>query len=208
MPSNSSATGGYLAPAPNPAPLEGQALLRFFQQIIVGVTALPGNMVRPFWQEEPPDIPDAGTAWAAFKITKRPSDDFPYVGISKVPAGNVAYQMQRHEELDILTTFYDLGSTGINNTGGQADYNAALLRDGLLVPQNREQLFLNGMGLINTGDLVTVPVIVKKRWQYRVDLEWRVRRQINRTYNVLTIVSASGDIYYDTGLPAQPFTAT
>jgi len=26
-------------------PLEGQALLRFFQQIIVGITALPGNMV-------------------------------------------------------------------------------------------------------------------------------------------------------------------
>lgn len=208
MPLNSSASGGYLSPAANPAPLEGQALLRFFQQIIVGITALPGNMVRPYWQEEPPDIPDAGTAWAAFKITKRPSDEYPFVGMSNVPLGGVAYQMQRHEELDILTTFYDMGSTGLNNSGGQADYNVSLLRDGLLVPQNREPLFLAGMGLVKTGDEVPVPVIVKKRWQYRVDLEWVVRRQINRVYNVTTIVSAQGDIYYDTGLPAQPFNAT
>jgi hypothetical protein len=208
MPSNTSSSGGYLSPAPSPAPLEGQALLRFMQQIIVGITGLPGNMVRPYWQEEGPDIPDAGEAWAAFKITKRPSDEYPYVGLPNIPAGSLAYQMQRHEELNILTTFYDLGSTGLNNTGGLADYYVSLFRDGLLIPQNREQLFLSGMGLVKTGDEVTVPVIFKKRWQYRVDLEWVVRRQINRTYNVQTIVSASGDINYDTGLPPQPFNAT
>jgi hypothetical protein len=206
---NTSATGGYLKPALNPAPLEGQALLRFFQQIMVGITSLPGDMVRPYWQSEPPDIPDAGEAWAAFRIVKRPSDEYPYVDFPRSPSSQqLAYTMQRHEELDIETTFYDLGSTGKNNSGGQADYNAALLRDGLLVPQNREVLFLNSMGLVKTGDLITAPVLFKKRWQYRVDLSWTIRREIIRVYPVLTIVSASGDINYDTGLPAQPFTAT
>jgi hypothetical protein len=206
---NTSATGGYLSPAVNPAPLEGQALLRFFQQMIAGITSLPGNMVRPYWQQEPPDVPDAGEAWCAFKITKRPSDEYPYVALPNRPvSAQLAYTMQRHEELNIETTFYDLGSTGLNNTGGQADYNAALLRDGLLVPQNREPLFLASMGLVKTGDLVTVPVVFKKRWQYRVDLEWIVRREIVRVYPVLTIVAATGDVYCDNGLPAQPFNAT
>lgn len=204
--SNTSSSGGYLAPAVNPAPLEGQALLRFFQQIIVGITGLPGNMVRPYWQQEPPSIPDAGDAWIAFKITRRPSDEFPFVGTYTYDATQ-SYYLQRHEQLDILATFYDIGSTGLNNSGGTADYYAALLRDGLLIPQNREPLFLVGMGLVKTGDLVTVPELFKSRWQYRVDLEFSVRRQIDRIYPVQTIVSATGDIYTDTGLPPQPFHA-
>jgi hypothetical protein len=183
-------------------------LLRFIQAIIVGISGLPGNMVRPTWQEEPPDIPDGGVAWCSFRITKRPSDEYPFVGrYTFLGEAGIDY-LQRHEELDILTTFYDMGSTGLNNTGGTADNFAAIFRDGLLIPQNREPLFLAGMGLVKTGDLVTVPVLFKKRWQYRVDLEWTVRRQIDRTYPVLTIVSANGDINYDTGLPAQPFSAT
>lgn len=204
---NTSATGGFLLPAANPAPLEGQALLRFFQVILVGITGLPGNMVRPYWQEEPPDVPDAGVAWAAFKITRRPSDEYPFVGrlgyLGEIGSDN----LQRHEELDIFTTFYDTGSTGLDNTGGLADYYVALLRDGLAIPQNREPLFLTGMGLTKVGVLVTVPVIFKKRWQYRVDFEFSVRRQIDRTYPVQTIVSATGTINYDTGLPPQSFKA-
>src|ERR1019366_4117838 len=127
---NNSSTGGYLAPAANPAPLEGQALLRFFQGIIVGITAVPGNMVRPYWQTEMPDIPDAGVAWCAFRITKRPSDEYPFVGRYNYLAEAGVDHLQRHETLEILTTFYDLGSTGKDNSGGQADCNAALLRDG------------------------------------------------------------------------------
>lgn len=208
MAPNSSATGGYLLPTPPPAPLEGQALLRFFQQVIVGITGLPGPSVTPYWQSEPPNAPVAGSAWCAFKITKRPSDEYPYVGFYPNAGLGEGYRMQRHETLEILTTFYDLGSTGKENSGGQADYNCAILRDGLLIPQNREPLVAAGMGLVKTGDAITVPVIFKERWQYRVDLEWVVRRQIDRTYNVLTIVSATGDINYDTGLPAQPFNVT
>jgi hypothetical protein len=202
---NTSATGSYLSPAANPAPLEGQALLRFFQPIIAGITGLPGNMVRPYWQGEPPAIPEEGDAWAAFRINQRPSDTFPFVGRLPYGADNGNDHLQRHELLDFFVEFYDLGSTGLNNTGGLADNYAALLRDGLAIPQNREPLFLAGMGLIKVGALVTAPVVFKLRWQYRVDFEFTVSRQIDRSYQVLTIESAAGDVYTDGGLPPQPF---
>lgn len=208
MPNNSS-TGGYLQPGPTPAPLEGQALLRFFQQIIVGITGLDGTLVRPYWQAEPPNIPEEGDAWASFRITRRPADEFPFIGrlpYQSVDDGND--HLQRHEQLEILTSFYDLGSTGENNSGGLADAYAALFRDGLAVPQNREPLFLAGMGIATIGSEVTVPVLFKRRWKYQVDFDWSVRRQIDRVYPVNTIVSASGNIYTDGGYPPQSFSAT
>lgn len=204
---NTSATGGFLQPGPVPAPLEGRALLRFFQQIIVGITGLNGTLVRPFFQTEPPDVPDAGDAWAAFKITRRPADEFAFVGRLPYGVEDGNDHLQRHEELLILTTFYDTGSTGVSDNDQLADYYCALLRDGLSIAQNREPLFLAGMGLAKVGEPVTVPAILKQRWQYRVDFEFSVRRQIDRVYPVETITSAQGTIYYDNGLPPQPFKA-
>jgi hypothetical protein len=202
---NNSSTGGYLAPLPAPAPLQGQALLRFFQQIIVGITGLSGNLVRPYWQTEPPDVPDEGEAWAAFRIARRPSDTFPFIGRLPYQPDDGNDHLQRHEELHVLVAFYDTGSTGLDNSGGLADTYASLLRDGLSVPQNREPLFLAGMGLKTVGEEVQVPVIFKKRWQNRVDFDFVVNRQVDRTYPVNTLVAADGIIYYDNGLPPQPF---
>ena len=196
---NTSSTGGYLTPASTPAPLEGQALLRFFQQIIVGVSGLPGDMVRPYWQTEPPNVPEQGEAWCAFKIARRPSDEYPFVGRLPYLPEDQGDHLQRHEELNVATTFYDTGSNG------QADYFAALFRDGMAVPQNREPLFLAGMGLTKIGDALSVPELLKKRWQYRVDFEFSVNRQIDRYYPVNTIIAAEGTIYYDNGLPPQPW---
>jgi hypothetical protein len=193
--SNTSATGGYLLPAPSPAPLEGQALLDFVQAWVVGITNLPGDLVRPYWQSEPPNVPTAGTAWCAFRVTTRPSDEYPFVGFQ---SGSDTYEMQRHETLDVLASFYDLGS------GGLADQLAAQLRDGAMVAQNREPLTAAGMGLTRTGTPTAVPVLLKQRWQYRVDLEVVLRREIQRSYPVETLESVAGDLYTDTGLPPEP----
>lgn len=195
-----SSTGGYLTPLPPPAPtpLEGQALLDFIQGWIVGITGLDGTLVRPYWQSEPPNVPQAGTAWCAFRVSTRPADEFPYVGFDK---STDVFQLQRHETLNALASFYDLGS------GGQADYYAALLRDGSAVAQNREPLTAAGFGLTRVGSPLAVPVVFKMRWQYRVDLEVVFRREIVRLYAVETIVSAAGNIYTDGGLPPQPFRA-
>lgn len=188
---NNSSTGGYLQPnpAPAPQPLEGQALQDFIQEIVVGITGLDGTMVRPRYQSEPAVIPDAGTAWCAIGVGSRKSDTFPYVAHqSGATLDDGDDYMQRQEQLEIIASFYDLGVNGL------ADQYASLLRDGLLIAQNLEVLQANGWGLGYTGDLSPVPVVINTRWQYRVDLVFNLRRQIDRTYPILNIKSAQGTI--------------
>jgi hypothetical protein len=185
-----SSTGGYLSPAITPAPLEGDSLNTFVQPVIVGITGLPGPMVRPAFQIEPPDAPDAGQAWAAFRYQNRDTDTFPYVGHN----ADGSDTLRRHEIINILVSFYDLGTSGL------ADHYAALLRDGLGIPQNVEALKAAGMGLVGCGGMTTVPVILKQRWMYRVDLPFSIRREIVRVYPVLNLLTATATVTTDSGV--------
>lgn len=181
---NTSATGGPLLPNPSPAPapLEGKALLTFLQNFVVGITGMPGAMVRPRWQSEPPNIPQDGNAWAAIGIMRRPSDDWPFIGhVTNTANPQGADQLQRHESLYLLASFYDDGVSGM------ADFYASLLRDGLAIDQNREILQTNGMGLIDCEEMLSVPSLIKVRWLYRVDLPFGIRRAIVREYPVLNV---------------------
>lgn len=196
---NTSATGGYLQPT-GTAPLEGQALLDFLQAWVVGITTLDGKMVRPRWQPEPPNIPSAGMAWAAIGVGgERKSDTYP--AILHDSAGDGSDTLQRNEELSLKCSFYDLGS------GGLADSYAARLRDGAAIAQNRESLFTAGFALVSAGEPLAVPSLLRERWLYRVDLDVMLRRQINRTYPVLNILTAGGTEQSDTGLTV-PFQTT
>lgn len=187
---NDSSTGGILQPLPDTPPLEGQALLDFIQQYFSAVGGMAGNLMLQRWQPEPPNIPAGANCWASLGIAGRTADTYPAVVHN--PDGSDT--MQRHEIMDILVSFYDLGS------GAAADGFAALLRDGLLVAQNNEVLFLASMGLVAVGDLIAVPSLVKERWLYRVDLSVQIRRLIERTYGVLNIESLVGELETDTGL--------
>lgn len=192
MPANTSATGGYLVPSPLTPPIEGDVLYDFVHDLIAGVTGLDGTLVRPRYQAEPPNIPDADVAWCAFGIMTRDADTFP--AVKRDPSGDGSDVLQRQEELSVLASFYDLGSSG------QADFYATLLRDGLAIAQNREVMQGAGWGLGYTGDLTPVPSLLKERWLYRVDLSMRLRRQIDRTYPVLNLESAGGTIITESGL--------
>lgn len=176
--SNNSSTGGFISPAASPAPLEDQELNRFLQQIVVGITGLTDTSVRPRWQPEPPNLPDQSTNWAAIGVTNTTPDTF---GVElHNPTGNGDDQFQRHEIITILTSFY----------GPNANYYCALLRDGLQIAQNREILQVNGMGLVETGSITTVPSLVKDRWLYRIDMPMIIKRGIFRSYPVLNILSS------------------
>lgn len=197
---NDSTTGGYLQSAAAPTPLEGKDLLIFLQTWMVGITGLPGNMVRPRWQPESPDIPQAGNVWAALGVTSRPSDVYPFIGHDSLADGGIGRdKLERQEELVILTSFYDTGVTGL------ADFYAALFRDGTAIAQNREPLELAGMAFVRAGELTTLPSLIKQRWLYQVDLEIVVRRQIDRTYPVRNLVAAQGKVLNDLGAPAAPW---
>jgi len=173
---NDSSTGGYLLP--NSSPLVGDPLTDFFSALVVGITNLAGAMVRPRWQPEAPDIPAFGVDWCGIGIT----DQDPDVYIAEIhhPDGNGYTETRRHEILTILASFY----------GPNANANAGQFSDGLQVAQNREIFNLNSMGLVRSGTVKAVPTLMKERWLYRFDIEFMVKRQIVRTYNVLNILSA------------------
>lgn len=182
---NDSSSGGYLAPGASPAPLEDAALVAFLQGIFVGITALSGDLVRPRWQQTPPNQHAIGTNWMAFGIMNRKADTFAYeMHAPALNGGNGNDYLTRNEELEILCSFY----------GTSADTSAALVRDGLQVGQNREAMLLAGMGLIECGDIISVPDIVNSQWVYRVDMPVRLRRAIVRTYPILHLLSAPGSV--------------
>jgi hypothetical protein len=175
----------YLAPSVSPAPLEGQALQRFLAGWFAGVSGLAGNLVRPRWQPEPANIPGEAVSWCAVGIMNRRAQTYPW---NAYDGDAEAYQFQNHEDLEILSSWYGLG------IDSQADYYAARMRDGSIIPQNRDVLMQNGFGLVSAGECLSVPSLMKTRWLYRVDLPFVLRREIVRVYQVDTLASASGTI--------------
>lgn len=179
---NTSATGGTLSPTPTPAPLEGEALQDFFHDWFAGITSLPANMVRPRWQVEPTNLPQNNVTWMAFGTPRLESDTF--ASEQHYPEGDGYNQIRRHQVLSILVSVY----------GPEADSVVGLLREGVQVSQNREVLTLNSMGLVETGDTITVPELVKDKWYYRVDMTVKVRRQIVRNYAVNSLTSSQSEL--------------
>lgn len=196
---NTSATGGYLAPAASPAPAEGVALWDFVHDIIAGVTGMDATLVRPAWQPEPPNLPDYGTTWCAFRIGRRVADFNAFIEHDGDDPGSD--ELQRHENLEVQTMFY-------SSTPDDADEMAAVLREGLQIPQNLAALQLAQWGLIETGDTNPAPTLTKDRWLYRIDMPIRFRRLITRVYPVLNLLSARATLYTDTPALVVPMVIT
>lgn len=178
---NDSSTGGFLAPT-STFGLEGQALIRQLQQLVAGITGLPGSSVLQRWQPEPATYPPLGTDWAAVGRGERTGDTFPYLRHSSTQNQEQGADiLHRTEVLEVRCSFY----------GPNADQHAEDLKDGLFIAQNLEQLQLLGMGLVDAGPLLTVPIKLQGKWQYQVDITFRLRRAQVRTYPVLNLVGAS-----------------
>lgn len=175
---NTSATGGYLSPTVVSPPAEDADLDAVFQPLVSGVTGIDGTLVRPRWQTNTPKQPESSVNWCAMGVTIIRPDAGPY--IEHIGAGNGQDNMQRHEEINVACTFY----------GPLAGANAALLRDGLSIPQNTDLLRLQGIGLIDCDEVRAVPELVNQQWIRRFDVAARFRRQVKRSYPVLNILSA------------------
>jgi hypothetical protein len=183
-----SSTGGSLVQSGS-GPLEDDALDDFFQALVCGVTGLSGIMVFPRYQQAPPNLPPAGTNWASIGVMPTASaDDFPFVGHAEV-GGAGQDQLTTHETLLVLASFY----------GPAAKANAGILRDGMKIAQNREPLFLAGMGLISVGPATRAPELVKSLWLNRYDITLTVRRAITRVFPVLDLAAFGGILARDNG---------
>lgn len=175
---NDSTAAGWLVPTASSPPLEDAELDAVFQQMIVGLTGLPGNMVRPRWQPTVPKQPEPTVNWCAIGVTDSESDANPVIAHNGSGEGSDTFL--RNEILTVLASFY----------GPNASAYASQARDGIFVSQNNDMLTANLMGLVSVGPKRPAPELVNQQWVRRFDFEIRVRRQINRTYNVLNILSA------------------
>lgn len=174
---NTSASGGYLTPAGTPTPAD-EALEDILQPMVVGITGLPGKMVRPRWQPGNPKQPEPNVDWCAIGVMHTKQDANP--AIEHDGTGDGADQYQRHQDVILLATFY----------GPNAQAYGQLLSDGMYVPQNGEALRALNMAFVDAGDLIAAPDLINQQWVRRYDLRIRLRRKIERTYPVLNILSA------------------
>lgn len=174
---------GYLQPV-GTAPPEDANLDSVFQQLIVGLTGLPGSMVRPRWQPTVPKQPEPSTNWCAVGVTNIEHDANPYEQMS---GDGLSETLIRHEILTVLCSFY--GANALNY--------AAQARDGIYVQQNNATLDQYEMGVVDAGSIVTAPELVNQQWIRRFDLSMRIRRRIVRTYQVLSVLSAQASVDSD-----------
>ncbi len=187
---NTSATGGPLAPVGSHQPADLN-LDVFLQAIVAGILSMPGVNVRPRWQPTPPSQPDRPVDWCAMGITRVDSDT--NAVLSHDSSGDGQDDLIRHEQFEVLCSLYGPNAVG----------NAARLRDGLSVPQNREALASQDIAYVSADRIVRVPSLVNQQWIGRADLPLTFRRKISRTYAVLNLLSASGVV--DAGTLEQPF---
>lgn len=183
---NTSSTGGVLLPADAPAPAEDNELDAILQRLVANITGLPGNLVRPRWQPVMPQQPEPGVNWCAIGVMSQQGDGAP--AITHSSNGDGSSTLITHEEIETLASFY----------GPRRQFYASLLRDGLGLPQNIEQLGEYEMAFIETGRIVGVPELVNQQWIKRADLPVRLRRKITRIYAIENIALADLHLFDDT----------
>jgi hypothetical protein len=193
-----SSEAGYLQPTPPLPPGQvptGQPLEDYLQQFIAGVAHMDGTLVRPRWQPEPANLPDWGTDWCSVGLVRvQPIGVYAWVEHHPLDhQGDGASEMQRHEEFEVLCSFY----------GPHASSYADNLQSGLSVWQNWSALKLVGLAYIECKDPVIAPELLRERWWNRYDITVTMRRIVRRTYPVLNILEVFSRVRTETGYETQ-----
>jgi len=178
--SNNSQGAGYLVPTSTQGFPKGLSLTQFIQTVLVGVSEIPGTLVRPKYQVEPLSQPDIYTDWLSFGILSSAPDANAYLNTNT----DNSYSMQRHALTEISLSFY----------GPNALDNYELVRDGFQVTQNLAALKANGLGFVEVTRALRVPDLINERWVDRYESSVILRKETQRTYAVTTFVSANGTI--------------
>lgn len=187
-----SATGGYLQPSSTQG-AHGVTFEDFMQAYFVGLSGLPGALVRPRFQPKPPQVPLATVDWLACGITRVVKDHSGYA--EHDPTGEGSHALERHEQVDFLLTFY----------GPNRHTIASLVEDNIQIRQNREPLQLNGIAFLECGGQTEAADLVNEEYRLRADIPISFRRLVKRVYPILNLLSVQGAFVTDDGNPPQPF---
>lgn len=183
--SNTSATSGYLTPTS--APVLQEAFEDALQEMVVGITGLPGRMVRPRFQERPPSRPKKNDDWCAVGITDTSLTSHTFTVHNGSDDGRTF--VISTDQVEVMATFYGPNSRDI----------ASRLRDGLHLGQNRAVARMAGVVVSEIGSPRNVPEMVAQTWVPRVDLPMTVQWETRQTYGVLNLLNASGGLVADSG---------
>jgi len=93
---------GYIQPSSTTRLPKKLSLTQFIQTVLVGVSNLPGPMVRPKWQTEPGKQPNIRINWLAFGIEIAKPDANAYIASNT----DLSVGYQRHEELEVQCDLY------------------------------------------------------------------------------------------------------
>lgn len=183
MTDNTSRTDGYLRPtAGRPAPAYDDALDDIFQGHVIGITGLPGPLVRPRWQPRPPKQPEPDVDWCSVGVKLIEPTAGPFIeheGTSITDPDDGVDVRSWHEEIELLASFY----------GPHASGYASMFLDGCGIPQNAAQLRKHGISFVSSGPPTPAPDFINQRWVRRVDVSMTFRRKTTRTYNVRNLSS-------------------
>lgn len=182
-----STVAGFLTPSSEAT--NDNALEDILQAAVVGITGIPGTLVRPRWQPEPPTQPAFNVNWCAIGIPRALEDAFAYHATRENDQ-----VVERDEILYVLHSFYGPGASQM----------CKRLRDGLEIAQNRATLRAAGLALVECQEAVTLPALVKETWVKRIDVTVVYRRRTSSAYPVRTI--ESGQLGLDNELWVTPIT--
>lgn len=178
-----SAVAGYLQPSIEP--IDDDALDDFLHGVMVGISGLSPEFVRPRFQLNPPAMPSREVDWVGFGVHEREVEKgFAYQEMTDGATASI-----RHERLTLIASFY----------GPQASLYASRFRDGLQIAQNVAELSGAGMGLVETIGPRKASELIKQEWRQRQDLTIYMNRELDRVYPVLSLLSAVGGLVNDIG---------
>lgn len=177
--------GSYLLPISSPPVL---TLTQFLQTLFVGITGLPGDLVRPKWQIEPPKQPDVMVDWIGIGIDIIRPDANGYLWSNPLDTTGTSATYDRMEAIEVGVAIY--GPNSIETYG--------YLRDGFEIPQNRFAMDGQRLGFVEIGPGLRIPELIDERFYNRVQTTVYLQREIRRTYSIPTLISAGGKIYTDT----------
>ena len=181
---NNSSTGGPLFPA-LPLPLDDATLDAVLQKLVADVTQIPGGLIRPRWQQAlpigtnqiggVPKEPEPGVNWCAIGVPEVEQDDGPWLVYDEV--NNVEHYWD-HEVFSVLASFY----------GPNSQSFARLLRAGLNVPQNTEELRPYAIRYLSCGPIRAMNELKNQQWVRRQDITLQFRRKVVMTFEVESIL--------------------